>query len=112
MVVDFLYLQSALPVDTDFSPQNWELGLRLIEILAGKVFLDKTLNKNIWKYPDRLKWDPTLNDKEGTYMTVNTCKQYRGVLDATGQLVPTPHRAFVDTIVYAEVYEDKRTSLE
>ncbi len=34
VIVDFLYLQSALPFGTDFSPQNWEPERRLIEALA------------------------------------------------------------------------------
>ena len=43
MVADFLFLQSALHFGADFSPQNWEPVRRLIEILAEKLFKDKSL---------------------------------------------------------------------
>ena len=40
IVADFLYLQSALPFGTDFSPQNWEPVRRLVEVLSKKLFTD------------------------------------------------------------------------
>ena len=43
IVADFLYLQSALPFGTDFSPQNWEPVRRLVEVLSEKLFTDTTL---------------------------------------------------------------------
>jgi hypothetical protein len=43
IIADFLYLQSALPFGTDFSPQNWEPVRRLIEVLAEKLLHDSSL---------------------------------------------------------------------
>ena len=55
MVADFLYLQSALPFGTDFSPQNWEPVRRLVEVLAEKLFPDTTLRAKHRQYLDRLQ---------------------------------------------------------
>ena len=42
IIVDFLYLQLALPFGTDFSPQNWEPVRRIIEVLAETLFKDNS----------------------------------------------------------------------
>lgn len=105
IVANFMYLQTALPFGTDFSPQNWEPVRRLIEILAEKLFLDTSLRDKHRQYLDRLQWEPSLGNTKATYVPAKACSQRRGVLDANGKPVPTPQRLFVDDSVYADIYE-------
>ena len=111
MVADYLYLQSALPFGTDFSPQNWEPVRRIIEVLAEKLFADKSLVIKHHKYLVRLKWEPSLG-KPRTFIPAKACTTRTGVLDNKGQPCPTPQRLFVDDSVYAEIYEDERTRIK
>ncbi|KAL7523262.1 hypothetical protein ACHAXR_000668, partial [Thalassiosira sp. AJA248-18] len=110
MVADFLYLQSALPFGTDFSPQNWEPVRRLVEILAERLFHDKSLPMKYKKYLDRLQWEPTLGTST-KFVPAKACTQRLGVLDPQGNPRPTPQRLFVDDSVYAEVYEESRARI-
>ena len=112
IVADFLYLQSALPFGTDFSPQNWEPVRRLVEILAEKLFDDKSLPDKHRKYLDQLKWEPTLGKATRAFTPAKPCTQRVGVLDSSGTPRPTPQRLFVDDSVYAEVYEEDRVRIE
>ena len=112
IVADFLYLQSALPFGTDFSPQNWEPVRRLIEILAEKLFHDPTLRQKHRQYLDRLQWEPTLGNSKTKFVPAKACTTRRGVLDKMGQAVPTPQRLFVDDSVYAEIYEKDRIRID
>ena len=112
VVADFLYLQTALPFGTDFSPQNWELVHRLIEIVATKLSADKSLRIKHRKYLDRLQWEPALGEAKQAFAPAKACSQWRGVLDEHGNPRPTPQRLFVDELVYAEIYEDDKTRIE
>lgn len=105
VVANFMYLQAALPFGTDFSPQNWEPVRRLIEILAEKLFADKSLRDKHRQYLDLLQWEPSLGNMRAAFVPAKACSQRRGVLDTDGQPVATPQRLFVDDSVYAEVYE-------
>ena len=71
IVADFLYLQTALPFGTDFSPQNWEPVHRLVEIIAEKLFHYNTLRGKHRQYLDRLQWEPSL----GTSNSAPLCQQ-------------------------------------
>ncbi len=53
-VVDFLFLQNALPFGTNFLPQNWEPVRPLTKILAETLFNDERLQAKQRKYLDRL----------------------------------------------------------
>ena len=108
MVADFLFLQTALPFGTDFSPQNWEACRRIIEALSERLFKDKSLRKKHEKYLKRIKFGPTLSHRPKQVVIAKACSQNRGVLDSKGQQQPTPHRLFVDDGIYAEVYKRRR----
>ena len=112
MVADFLYLQSALPFGTDFSPQNWEPVRRLVEVLAEKLFPDTSLRTKHRRYLARLQWEPSLGKSKAPFVPAKACSQRTGVLDKDGNPVPTPQRLFVDDSVYAEVYEADRVRIE
>ena len=112
IVADFLYLQSALPFGTDFSPQNWEPVRRLVEFLAEKLFADKSLRQKHRQYLDRLKWETSLGKSKSHFVPAKACTQRVGVLDDQGLPVPTPQRMFVDDSVYADIYEDDRERIE
>ena len=112
IIADFLYLQSALPFGTDFSPQNWEPVRRLIEVLAERLFGDKTLISKHRKYLDKLQWEKSLSKCKQPFVTAKSCSQRTGVLDASGNPLPTPQRLFVDDSVYAEIYEDDKIRIE
>jgi len=112
MVANFMFLQAALPFGADFSPQNWEPVRRLIEILAEKLYDDKSLRSKHRQYLDMLHWDPTLGDPTACFVPAKLCTQRTGVLDSEGHPKPTPQRLFVDDSVYAEVFQALRTRLE
>ena len=112
MVTDFLYLQTALPFGTDFSPQNWEPMRRLVEVLSEKLFKDTSLRAKHRKYLDRLKWDATIGTANTPFVPAKSCTQRTGVLDKAGHPVPTPQRLFVDDSVYAEIWERTRIRIE
>ncbi|KAL7535992.1 hypothetical protein ACHAWF_006478, partial [Thalassiosira exigua] len=112
IVTDFLYLQTALPFGTDFSPQNWEPCRCLIEILAVKLFDDDTLRDKHRKYLDQLRWDPSLGNYKGPFTPAKACSQRRGVKDSRGNDVPMPQRLFVDDAVYSDVYQPDRKRIE
>ena len=112
MIADFLYLQTALPFGTDFSPQNWEPVRRLIEILSEKLFDDTSLIVKHRKYLDKLTWEPTLGKCKTPFVPAKACSQRVGVLNHSGQPVPTPQRLFVDDSVYADIYEEDRVRIE
>ena len=112
IIADFLYLQSALPFGTDFSPQNWEPVRRLIEVLAEKLFYDSSLTLKHRKYLDKLQWDPSLGKCRTPFVPAKSCTQRKGVLQADETPAPTPQRLFVDDSVYADIYEDDRVRIE
>ena len=112
IIADFLFLQSALPFGTDFSPQNWEPVRRLIEILAEKLFSDKSLVAKHRKYLDKLHWEPSLGKCTVPFVPAKACSQRVGVLDANGIPVPTPQRLFVDDSVYADIYNEDKVRIE
>jgi len=112
MVADFMYLQPALPFGADFSPQNWEPVRRVIEILAEKLFLDKSLPTKHRKYLDNLQWNKSLGGSKGKFVKAKACTKRKGVLDREGEPVSTPQSMFVDDSLYAEVYEDDRVRIE
>jgi hypothetical protein len=112
MVADFLFLQTALPFGADFSPQNWEPVRRLIEILAEKLFDDKTLRAKHRKYLDKLQWNKALGNRNVQFVKAKSCSKRQGVLDANGDPAPTPQDLFVDDSLYAEVYEHDRDRIE
>jgi len=112
IIADFLYLQSALPFGTDFSPQNWEPVRRLIEVLAEKLFHDSSLILKHRKYLDKLHWEPSLGKCKTPFVPAKACSQRVGVLQADGTPVPTPQRLFVDDSVYADIYDDDRVRIE
>ena len=112
IVADFMYLQTALPFGTDFSPQNWEPVRRLVEVLAQKLFGDKSLVIKHRKYLNRLQWEPSLGNSKASFVPAKACSQRQGVLDRDGLPKPTPQRLFVDDSVYADIYEADKTRLE
>jgi len=73
IIADFLFLQSALPFGTDFSPQNWEPVRRLIEILAEKLFSDKSVVAKHRKYRDELHGEPSLGKCTVPFVPAKTC---------------------------------------
>mmetsp|Transcript_26612 Transcript_26612/g.63119 ORF Transcript_26612/g.63119 Transcript_26612/m.63119 type:complete len:312 (-) Transcript_26612:1449-2384(-) len=108
MVADFLFLQTALPFGTDFSPQNWEVCRRIIEALSERLFADKTLRAKHRKYLDRIKFGQSLTRKPKHVVVAKACSQRQGILDGDGKQRPTPHRLFVDDGIYAEVFKRRR----
>ena len=112
VITDFLYLQSALPFGTDFSPQNWEPVRRLIEVLAEILFKDNTLIAKHCAYLDKLQWEPSLGNSKVPFVPAKPCTQRRGVLNGNGKPVPTPQRLFVDDSVYADVYKHDKLRIE
>jgi len=112
IIADFLYLQSALPFGMDFSPQNWEPVRQLIEILAEKLFNDKSLISKHRKYLDKLQWGPSLGKCETHCVPAKACSQHVGVLNADDTPVSTSQHLFVDDSVYANVYNDNRLRIE
>jgi len=112
IIADFLYLQSALPFGTDFSPQNWEPVRRLIEVLADWLFAYKSLIAKHCKYVDKLHWDQSLGKCKQEFVTATSCSQHTGVLDTSGKPLPTPQKLLVEDSVYAEIYEDDKIRIE
>ncbi|KAL7544775.1 hypothetical protein ACHAWF_013580 [Thalassiosira exigua] len=112
IVTDFLYLQTALPFGTDFSPQNWEPCRRLIEELTRKLFNDDSLRTKHRRHLDKLRWDPSLGNYAGPFTPARACSRRQGVRDCNGNDLPTPHRLFVDDAVYADIYERSRERIE
>ena len=107
-----LLLQCGLMFGSDFSPASWEVVRRIIEQLAETLFDDKTLVAKHRKYLDRLQWQGGLGSKKAKFVTATRDTINRGVLDAAGQPVKTPHDMFVDDMVYADVFEQARTRVE
>jgi hypothetical protein len=90
IIADLLYLQSALPFGTDFSPQSWEPVRKLIEVLAERLFSDNSLIAKHRKYLDKLQWEESLAKCKQPFVTAKSCSQRKGVLDANGKPRPTP----------------------
>ena len=111
IIADFLYLQSALPFGTDFSPQNWEPVCRLIDVLVLKLFTNKLLITKHRKYMEKLQWEPSLGKCKKLFVTEKLC-QHTGVLDASRKPLPTPQKLFVDDSVYAHIYKDNKIRIE
>ena len=75
MIADFLYLQSALPFGTDFSPQNWEPARRLIKILAPKLYQDESLQDKHHKHLDQLQCESSLGTQTQPFVPAKACTQ-------------------------------------
>ena len=90
IISDYLYLQSALPFGTDFLPQNWEPVRRLIEVLAKRLFADKSLITKHRKYLDKLYWEKSLAKCKQPFVTAKSRSQRTRVLGASGKPLPTP----------------------
>ena len=78
IIADVLYLQSALPFGTDFSPQNWEPVRRLIEVLAERLSTDKSLIAKHCKYLDKLHWENPLQNASNRLLQQNRAHNARG----------------------------------
>ena len=107
VISNYLYLQCGLSFGSDFSPQNWEICRRIIEQLATKLFDDKSLIHKHKAHLDKLMWGKRLG-KPAIFVQANPCNIHKGVLDANGQPVNTPHFYFVDDGLNGEVYEADR----
>jgi hypothetical protein len=106
IISDMLYLSCGLPFGTDFSPQNWEPVRRILEILATKLFEDKSLHEKHRKYLDQLVFDRSLGKSKHsrTFEKAVADKLNPGVLNPDGTPLSTPHNFYVDDDVYCEVW--------
>ena len=73
VVVDFLYLKPALPFGPNFSPQNWEPVRLVIEVLAKKLFLDKSLTTKYRKYLGNLQLEKITVQKKAKFVRSKVC---------------------------------------
>ena len=96
-----------LTIGSDFSSASWEPVRRTIEQLARSLFSDDSLREKHRKYLDQLQWDPALSlfsTKRKHFVPAKRDAKNPGVLDAEGNLTPTPHFMFVDDDCYAEIF--------
>ncbi len=105
---EFLFLQCGLTFGSDFSPASWEVVRRVAEQLAEALFADETLPTKHRKYLDRLCWKKNLGSRLATFSPAKADTINKGVLDADGQPVNTPHDFYVDDDVYSEVFDVER----
>lgn len=110
IIADQLFLSCAcgLPFGTDFSPQQWEPVRQILELLAERLFEDKSLVSKHKKYLDQMVFDKKL----GRY---NKQRFVRAQQDAKNPGVriggvdkATPHMFYVDDDVYSEVFDRER----
>ena len=98
-----LFLQLALTFGSDFSPASWEVLRRIIKILAESMFRDSSLREKHKETLDKLMWQNSLGSTKAKFVTTTPDSKNRGVCDATGKDVDTPHDMFVDDDLYANV---------
>jgi hypothetical protein len=103
IISDMLFLSCGLTMGADFSPQTWEVPRRMAEQIATKLFSDKSLVEKHRKRLDELNWSKKLG-KCKEFVRAHANDIHKGVLDALGIPVDTPHHLFVDDDVYAEVF--------
>ena len=84
----------------------------LLEVVAKKLFNNKSLQVKHQKYLDWLQWNKSPGSKNIKFFQAKFCTNRRGVLDEKVQTVPNPQSLFVDDYVYVEVYEDDREQSE
>ena len=112
MVAGFLFIQPAMPFVADFHPQNWEPFRRLVEVLAKKLFHDKSFRAKQRKYLDQIQWNKALGSKRIKFVQIKSCSKRRGVSNEKGEPVLTPQSLFVDDFFYAKVYEHDMERIE
>ena len=103
IVSDTLSLQCALTFGSDFSPASWEVLRRIIKILAESIFRDSSLRDKLRQILDKLVWQNSLGSTKAKFVVATPDSKNRGVQDATGRDVDTPHKMFVDDDLYADV---------
>lgn len=108
IMAEFLFLQCSQTFGSLFSPANWEVLRRIAEILGEALFEDDTLRAKHRKYLDRLRWQPSLGSPKAVFTPAKADSLNRGVLDADGNDVNTPHAMYVDDDCYAEIFNRER----
>ena len=108
LIANQLFLSCGLPFGTDFSPQNWEPLRRILERLAEELFYEDSLRDKHRKYLDQVEYDQALGHSTQGFSQAVPDRFNRGVLDAQGEPVPTPHAYYVDDGVYVEVFDTER----
>jgi hypothetical protein len=110
IISDLLYLSCGLPFGTDFSPQNWEPVRQILEILAEKLFTDKSLRTKHRQYLDQLVFDRALGSKQGrrTFTKAKRDELNQGVVGSDGKPQDAPHNFYVDDDVYSEMWDLER----
>ena len=104
IISETLFLSCGLFFGADFSPASWEAPRRVIEKLAEALFSDKSLRQKHRAYLDQLKWQRGLGSQKAKFTVAVRDSINRGVADADGEDASTPHDAFVDDILYADVF--------
>ena len=112
IIDDLLYLQCGLTFGSDFSPASWEVLRRIIEILAESLFNDETLRSKHRKYLDRIQWQRSLGSTRAVFTPAKLDDINRGVHNAAGNDVNTPHDMFVNDDIYADVFDVTRHCIE
>ena len=112
IIDDLLYLQCGLTFGSDFSPASWEVLRRIIEILAESLFNDETLRTKHRKYLDRMQWQRSLGSTSAVFTPAKLDDINKGVHNAAGDDVNTPHDMFVDDDIYADVFDVTRHRIE
>jgi len=112
IIAESLFLQWALTFGSDFSPASWEVLRRIIEQLAEALFDDDTLIAKHRKHLDQTNWQKSLGSPKAKFTRATPCAIHKGVLNAKGHPVNTPHDMFVDDDVYADVYNHSRLRAE
>lgn len=109
IIADKLFLACGLPFGTDFSPANWEIVRQLIEVVALRLFPDETLRSQHAKYLSQLNFDRCLGKPTRLPFTRAIPDGFnRGVRDATGTDIDTPHHTYVDDDIYADIWDKDR----
>ena len=112
-IIDHLmYLQCGLTFGSDFSPTSWEVLRQIIEILAELLFEDETLRSKHRKYLDRMQSQRSLGSPKAMFTLATLDDINRGVHDADGNGINTPHVMFVDNGIYADVFDVTRHHIE
>ena len=112
-IIDHLmYLQCGLTFGSDFSPASWKVLRRTIEILAESLFEDETLHSKHRKYLDRMQSQRSLGSPKAMFTLATLDDINRGVHDADGNGINTPHVMFVDNGIYADVFDVTRHHIE
>lgn len=107
IIADLLYISCGLTFGSDFSPSTWEVPRRIIEQMSESLFSDNSLVSKHRDKLDQLVWSKQLG-KSKTFVNAHPSATHKGVLDAEGKPVNTPHSMFVDDDLYADVFDVDR----